>query len=321
MTGIKLLTTGSAVPDKIVTNDDLSKIVDTSDEWIVKRTGIRERRHCVEESHLDLASRAAGRALENAGIDRSKIAACVVTTVCADHFSPSCACLLQKELGLPEATVCFDMNAACAGFVYGLQVISSLLSEEKPYGLLVSAETLSRLTDFSDRSTCVLFGDGAGAALLKRCEVETGLCADFGARGDRDVLYVPTGVWREPHYLRMDGRAVFKFAVDIIPRALERVLAQAGKTMDDIDLVVMHQANERIIDHVARHMALPPEKCFKNIARYGNMSSACIPIALDDLRREGRLTPGTRLLVVGFGGGLTWGGAYLEVGKMALPST
>lgn len=314
--GIKLLSTGSALPAKVVTNDDLSRMVDTSDEWIVKRTGIRERRHCVEENQFSLAAAAAKAALGRAGVDPERVAACIVTTICADNISPSCACLLQRELGLPEGTVCFDLNGACAGFVYGLQVISGLLTEEKPYGILVSSETLSRLSDFTDRSTCVLFGDGAGAAVVGLSDSLYGLCADFGSRSNREVLYIPSATANELSYIHMEGQPVFKFAVDIIPRCIGRVLQQAGLTMDDVDLVVMHQANARIIDHVAKHLKLPPEKCFKNIDRYGNMSSACIPIALDDLYRAGRLSAGMRLLPVGFGGGLTWGGALLEVGDI-----
>lgn len=314
--GIKLLSTGSALPSKVVTNEDMSRMVDTSDEWIVKRTGIRERRHCVEESHFSLAAEAGRKALARSGVDPGRVAACVVTTICADNISPSCACLLQGALGLPESTVCFDINGACAGFVYGLQVIAGLLTEEKPYGILVSSETLSRLTDFTDRSTCVLFGDGAGAAVVELCENSYGFCADFGSRSNREVLYIPSATAREPSYIHMEGQPVFKFAVDIIPCCIGRVLQKARLSMDSVDMVVMHQANERIIDHVVRHMGLAPEKCFKNIARYGNMSSACIPIALDDLYREGRLSPGMLLLPVGFGGGLTWGGALLEVGDI-----
>ncbi len=316
MTGIKLLATGSALPKKVVTNEDLSHMVDTNDEWIVKRTGIHERHHCVEETQYSLAAEAAELALARAGIDRNRVGACVVTTICADHLSPSCACLLQKPLGLPERTICFDLNGACAGFVYGLQVISSLLTEERPYGLLVSSEVLSRVCDFTDRTTCILFGDGAGAAVVQRCEVGTGLSADFGSRSDPAALYIPSGPAKEPALLHMQGQVVFRFAVEIIPECAGHVLANAGRTLDDIDLIVMHQANERIIDNVIKHMGLSEEKCFKNVARYGNMSSACIPIALDDLYREGRLRPGTRLLIVGFGGGLTWGGAYIEVGDI-----
>ncbi len=316
MTGIKLLTTGSALPKKVMTNEDLSRLVDTSDEWITKRTGIKERRHCVDETHLSLAAAAAEQALSRAGVERDKIAACVVTTICADRITPSCACMLQKALGLPEETACFDLNAACAGFIYGLRTVQGFLTEERPYGLVVSSEVLSRLTDFTDRTTCVLFGDGAGAVLVKRCEGAAGLCACLGSRSDSEVLYIPAATDPAPSHIHMLGQAVFKFAVDIIPRCLGRVLEDAKLSLDEVDWVVMHQANERIIDHVVRHMGIPPEKCFKNVARYGNMSSACIPIALDELYTGGALRPGAKLLLVGFGGGLTWGGALIEVGEV-----
>ena len=314
MMGIRLLTTGSFLPPKVVTNDDMSRIVETSDEWITKRTGIKERRYCVEETHLDLATAAAKQALERAGIDRSLVGACVVTTVCGDYLTPSCACMLQKALDLPELTACLDINAACAGFAYGLRVIQGLLTPERPYGLVVSCETLSRLSDFTDRTTCVLFGDGAGAALVQASPDADDLHAVLGSRSDDQVLYAPGAADPAPSYIHMAGQPVFKFAVDIIPRTMEGILEKAGMTLDQVDWVVLHQANERIIDHVVRKMEIPPEKVFKNIARYGNMSSACIPIALDDLYTAGQLRPGMKVLCVGFGGGLTWGGCLIEIG-------
>lgn len=314
MKGIKILATGGCLPAKIVTNEDMSRIVDTSDEWIVKRTGIRERRHCVEETHLELAVAAARQALERAGIDRTKLGVCLVTTVGGDHLTPSCACMLQKALDLPEYTPCFDLNAACAGFPYGLRVAQGMLSEEKPYGLVVSCETLSRFTDFTDRGTCVLFGDGAGAAVVKASEEASDIYAVMGARSDDQVLYIP-GAWKEDaSVIRMDGREVFKFAVDIIPKCIQSILEQANMSLEQVDWVVMHQANERILDHVARKMDLPAEKVFKNIASYGNMSSACIPVALNDLYESGCLRPGAKVICVGFGGGLTWSGCMIEMG-------
>ncbi len=311
--GIRIAATGACLPARVVTNDDLSRLVDTSDEWITKRTGIRERRYCEQETHLDLAAAAARRALERAGIDRSRLGACIVTTVAGDHVTPSCACMLQKALDLPELTPCFDMNSACAGFPYGLRVMQGMLTPERPYGLLVSCEVLTRLTDFTDRSTCVLFGDGAGAVVVEASDQAQDLCAVLGARSDDQVLTIDGAA--EPHsYIHMEGQPVFKFAVDIIPRCMEGVLTRAGITLEQVDWVVMHQANERIIDHVVRKMGIPPEKVFKNIARYGNMSSACIPIALNDLWEAGQLHPGMRVLCVGFGGGLTWGGCLIEMG-------
>ncbi len=312
--GLRLTATGSCLPPKVVTNDDLAQIVDTSDEWIVKRTGIRTRHYCETETHLDLAAAAARQALERAGIDPARLGACLVTTVAADQVTPSCACMLQKVLGLPEDTVCFDLNAACAGFPYGLRVLQGLLTAEKPYGLLVSCEVLSRLMDFTDRSTCVLFGDGAGAVVVEAAPDAPDLCARLGSRGDNQVLYIDGAGQPGPSHIHMEGQPVFKFAVDIMPKCGQAVLDAAGLTWDQVDLVVMHQANERIIDHIARKLSLPPEKIYKNVSRYGNMSSACIPVALNELYEAGRLTPGTKVLCVGFGGGLTWGGCLIEMG-------
>ncbi|MCI8525219.1 MAG: beta-ketoacyl-ACP synthase 3 [Oscillospiraceae bacterium] len=313
-TGIKLISTGAYLPEKIVTNEDLSRIVDTSDEWITKRTGIRTRHHCVSETHLDLAAAAARQALERAGIDKAQLGACVVTTVAGDKVTPSCACMLQAALDLPELTPCFDLNAACAGFPYALRVVQGLLTDERPYGLVVSAEVLSRLLDFTDRSTCVLFGDGAGAAVVARQEGAEDIHAVLGSRGNDQVLCID-GAWADhTAHVHMEGQPVFKFAVNIIPSCIEDILRAAGRTLEEVDLVVMHQANERILDHVVSRMGLPPEKVYKNIAHIGNISSACIPVALNELYEAGRLTPGLRMLCVGFGGGLTWGGCLIEMG-------
>lgn len=313
-TGIKLIATGAYLPEKIVTNEDMARIVDTSDEWITKRTGIKTRHYCDGETHLEMATAAARQALERAGIDRTKLGACVVSTVGADRVTPTCACMLQAALDLPELTPCLEINAACAGFPYALRVVQGLLTDERPYGLVVSAEMLTRLTDFTDRSTCVLFGDGAGAAVVERSPDAEDIHAVLGSRSNGQVLYIE-GVW-EDHAacIHMEGQPVFKFAVHIIPECIEGILQDAGRTMEEVDLVVMHQANERILDHVVSRMGLPPEKVYKNISRIGNISSACIPVALNELYEAGRLTPGTRVLCVGFGGGLTWGGCLIEMG-------
>lgn len=314
MRGIRIIATGSALPSQIVTNDDLSKIVETSDEWIVKRTGIRERRKCVTESHLDLAAGAAAQALERAGIDREKIGVCVVATAAADFLTPSCAALLQAALNLPETTPCFDISAACSGFLYALRVTQGMLSDEKPYGIVIGCETLSRLTDYTDRGTCVLFGDGAGAVIVESAEDAPDICADLGARTNPEVLYINGATDEAPSHIHMLGTDVFKFAVGIIPKSISRVLERARVDISDVDYFVLHQANERIIDHVMKKMELPEEKVFKNIAHYGNMSAACIPIGIDDLYTAGRLQQGMRLMCVGFGGGLTWGGGLITIG-------
>lgn len=314
MMGIRVLATGSCLPTRVVTNDDMSRIVDTSDEWITKRTGIKERRRCTTESHLDLSRAAAEQALTRAGIDRSLVGACVVATVAADFLTPSCGALLQKALGLPEETPCFDVNAACAGFLYALRAAQGMLTPERPYGVVVGCERLTKITDYTDRSTCVLFGDGAGAVVVEASADAPDLYADLGARTDPEDLYIP-GAWDErPSYIHMAGTPVFKFAVDIVPKSITRVLGRAGLTMDQVDWVVLHQANERIIDHVVKKMEIPSEKVFKNIEQYGNMSAACIPVGLDDLYTSGKLRPGMRALCVGFGGGLTWGGGLITIG-------
>ena len=318
MMGIKIIATGSYLPSKVVTNDDLSKIVDTSDEWIVKRTGIRTRHYLGKgETHQTMAEAAAKQALERANIDRSKIAACIVTTLGGDYITPTCACMLQTALGLDENTACFDMNSACAGFPYGLKLAQGLVTKERPYALVVSCEALSRLTDFTDRSTCVLFGDGAGAVVVEGSEDTPDICAVLGSRSNQPVLYIDGSTEEGPSYIHMEGQAVFKFAVDIIPRCIQWILDQAGKTVEDLDWLGRHQANERIIDHAVKKMQMPPEKAFKNIAKYGNMSSACIPIALNDLYEAGQLRSGMRVLCVGFGGGLTWGGCLIEIGGIS----
>jgi len=313
--GIKIRATGSCLPPQIVTNEDMSRIVETNDEWIVSRTGIRERRRCApEETHLSLAAGAAKAALERAGIEKDKLAACLVATICPDFITPSCACLLQRELELPEETVCFDLNAACAGSLYAMRAACGFLTREKPYALVVGCETLSRLSDFSDRSTCILFGDGAGAVVLELDDGAPEMTAVMGSRGDERVLYIPGAVAEEPSTVHMNGQAVFKFAVDIIPRCITALLERSGLTMREVDHLVLHQANERIIDNVVRKMKIPPEKVFKNLAHYGNTSAASIPVALDEMSASGLLKEGERVLCVGFGGGLTWAGVLVTMG-------
>ncbi len=313
MQGIRILGTGSCLPTKIVTNEDMSQIVDTSDEWITKRTGIKARHHCVDEGHVDLAFAAAKSALEQSGVPYEKIGVCIVATVTPDQMIPSTACLVQARLGLPEDVACFDINAACSGFIYGLRAAKGMLTEEKPYGLVIGCEVLSRYTDFTDRGTCVLFGDGAGAVVIEQCQ---GNCASvLGSRGDDVLLGCGSPHSERPAYIYMEGTSVFKFAVDIVPKCMSEVLDKAGKAVEDMDYIVLHQANERILDHVVRKMKLPQEKVMKIIDKYGNMSAACVPIALDELYKTGNLKAGQQILTVGFGGGLTWAGIILEMGE------
>ena len=298
MNGIKLISTGSAVPKKVVTNDDLAKIVDTNDEWISTRTGIRSRRYCTDgESHTSLCLAAARQALERGGVAPGEIGICLVATVTPDFLSPAAACLLQKELGFPEDTICFDLNAACSGFVYALHTAECLLaSTPRKYGLVLGAEILSRVMDFGDRSTCVLFGDGAGAALVEWGANYPSLHAVLGCRGNSEVLYVPGVNTAAPPHVHMDGQSVFRFAVEAVPRCAREVLDRAGLTPEDIDLFVFHQANQRIIDFAVKKLGIDPARCPGNIERTGNTSAASVPLLLDELVGGGAITSGQKAL-------------------------
>lgn len=316
MSGIKLIGTGSALPAQEVTNFDLEKKVDTSDEWITTRTGIKSRHYCGEgEHHLSLCLAAARQAMERSGVTPAEVGVCLVATLTQDTMTPSAACVLQKELGLPEDTVCFDLNAACAGFVYGLHTAECLLAAAvRKVGLVIGCEVLSRITDFTDRSTCVLFGDGAGAAVVRWGEDYPSLCAVMGSRGNSEVLYIPGVNTGAPSYIHMDGKEVFRFAVDVLPRCTREVAAKAGISLDEVDHFVFHQANQRILDFAIKKLKLDPAKCAGNIARTGNTSAASVPILLDELVTSGQLRSGQKVLCAGFGGGLTWAGALLQLG-------
>ena len=314
MNGIKLRGTGRCVPANTVTNDDLAQLVDTNDAWITARTGIRSRYRCTTETHTDLCVNAARAALKKAGVSPAEIGACIVATVSADTVVPSAACMLQKALGLPEDTPCFDLNAACTGFVYALHTLECLLNAApRKFGLVVGAEALSKVVDWTDRSTCILFGDGAAAAVVECREGWPSIGAVLGSRGNDTLLRLP-GLGRgEPNVLSMEGTQVFKFAVETVPACMDAVLAKSGLTIDDIDFFVFHQANARIIDLAVRKYRIPPEKYYKNIDHYGNTAAASVPLVLSELEDQGRIGPGSRLLMVAFGGGLTWGGAVLEM--------
>ena len=314
MNGIKLRGTGRCVPANTVTNDDLAQLVDTNDAWITARTGIRSRYRCTTETHTDLCVNAARAALKKAEVSPAEIGACIVATVSADTVVPSAACMLQKALGLPEDTPCFDLNAACTGFVYALHTMECLLNAApRKFGLVVGAEALSKVVDWTDRSTCILFGDGAAAAVVECREGWPSIGAVLGSRGNDTLLRLP-GLGRgEPNVLSMEGTQVFKFAVETVPACMDAVLAKSGLTIDDIDFFVFHQANARIIDLAVRKYRIPPEKYYKNIDHYGNTAAASVPLVLSELEDQGRIGPGSRLLMVAFGGGLTWGGAVLEM--------
>ena len=312
MNGLKLLATGRCLPKTAVSNEEMSRWVDTSDEWIASRTGIRQRYFCGEgETALTLAAGAARQALERSGIDPADLGCVLCATVSPDYATPSLSCLVQAELGLPEDIPVLDVNAACSGFLYAVAAARGFLAQSgRPYALVIGCEVLSRLMDMTDRSTCVLFGDGAGAAVFEA--VPDVLFASLqGARGGRAIL--ANGPGPLTPRLTMDGRAVFRFAVEAIPRCINGILAQTHLTLDDIDWVVCHQANERILDHCIKKLHAPAEKFYKNMARYGNTSAASIPIALDEMNGQGLLKPGQKLLCVGFGGGLTWAAALFTL--------
>ena len=315
MNAIKLLGTGRHVPSRCLTNDDLSRLVDTSDQWIRERTGIVTRYLCGEgEGNTASALAAAKTAMDRAGVGPEDIGVCVAATFTPDHATPSLACELHQRLGLAETTPAFDVNAACTGFLHALETARCLLAAGRlraPCALVVGSEALSRITDFTDRSTCVLFGDGAAAAVIRLTDNAPYACV-LGARGDAQILR-SGGAGAADRFIHMDGQAVFRFAVDAVPRCIGAVLAQAGMTLEEVDHVICHQANSRIIDYVVRKLKAPPEKFYKNMDRYGNTSAASIPIALDELLEKGLAREGQIALCVGFGAGLTWGGALLKL--------
>ena len=312
MNGLKLLATGRCLPAAAVTNEDMRRYVDTSDEWITTRTGIRQRYFCAEgENALTLASGAARQALADSGIPKEELGCVVCATVSADYATPSLSCLVQAELGLPEEIPVLDLNAACSGFLYAVAVARGLLAQNgKKYALIIGCEVLSRLMNMSDRSTCVLFGDGAGAAVFE-AGPDFPFYALQGARGDKAILANGPGPLAPD--LSMDGRAVFRFAVEALPHCIQGIQDQSGLSLEEIDWVVCHQANERIIDHCVKKLKAPAKKFYKNMARYGNTSAASIPIALDEMNRDGKLKPGQKILCVGFGGGLTWAAALFTI--------
>lgn len=307
MKGLRIVSTGGCHPKNAVSNDKLSETVDTSDEWISTRTGIRQRYFCESETNAEIASGAGKLALERAKISPNEIGVCIVATFTPDNATPSVACMVQKNLGLSNETLCFDISAACSGFVYALNVARGiLLQSEKKYALVIGSEIISRKLDFSDRSTCVLFGDGAGAAVVT---LDENALYEFtcGSDGNDEILSCPTGGG-----MKMDGREVFKFAVSIIPKSVDDLLTKSELALDDIDYVVCHQANERIISHVVKKMKAPPEKFFMNIQKYANTSAASIPLALNEMAENGLFERGMKIICVGFGAGLTWGGILLE---------
>ncbi len=300
--------TGSRLPDKVLTNDDLARIVNTSDQWIRERTGIR-RRHIAadDETCCDLASRAAQGALEMAGVGAGEVDLVVLATTTPDKIFPSTACLLQKRLGI-RGCPAFDVQAVCTGFVYALDLARRFIeARDAKCALVIGAEVLSRILDWSDRSTCVLFGDGAGAVVLK-ADTEPGiLSTHLHADGQHEeLLHVP-----EDH-IRMKGSEVFKIAVKTLERCADETLAANGLDRSDVDWLVPHQANYRIIAATAKKLKLPMERVVVTVAEHGNTSAASIPLALDEAVRDGRIRRGETLILEAFGGGFTWGSALVK---------
>ncbi len=309
---------GCHVPERVVTNDDLATMVDTNDQWIRERTGIRERRVAADDEALtDIALPAARRALEMAGVEASTIDLLIVATVTPDMAFPSAAALLADTLGMPDAAA-YDLSAGCTGFVYAIaQAHAMLASGLSKRALVVGGDVLSKILDWTDRSTVVLFGDGAGAVVLEAVEGGGFLGFELGADGaGGESLWLPGSGSRhfdEPEkFVKMNGREVFKFATRVMVSSGEAILAECGKTVDDVDVYVPHQANVRIIDHAVRKLGIAEEKTVVNVERYGNTSSGSIPLALADAADDGRLEPGKLVLLTGMGAGLTWGSALIE---------
>ena len=311
MNGLKLLGTGYALPTRVLDNDAMTAYVETSDEWITTRTGIRQRHFCGEgESTTTLAIEAARKALDDSGLDKSEIGCVIVATSSGEYVMPSTACLVHKALALREDIPVFDLGAACAGFLYAVDAARAmLLAHGGRAALVIGAEQMSQLLDMADRNTCVLFGDAAGAAVFALDE-DAEYAYVCGTRGD---MAIQVGGPRRTLPMTMEGQNVFRFAVSTIPSTVEALLEKTGKTLDEVDWVICHQANQRIIDASVRRLGVTAEKFYKNLDRYANTSAASIPLALAEMKESGKLKSGQRVILVGFGGGLTWAGVMLRV--------
>ena len=308
MTGIKIISTAKALPKNPVTNDDLARIVDTSDEWIQKRTGMKVRYHVDKDTGLtDLCAKAGKEALEASGLNKDDIGVVVVATLSADYYCPSTACLLQERLGLKNNIIAIDVNAACSGFIFGLETMRGLLlSTGARAGLLIGGEVLSRKLDMNDRGTCVLFGDGAAAAVVGLSDKL--YSSITGVQSDEAMIHcrVPDG------YISMDGQGTYKFAVATVPGLIRHAVEKANLTLDEIDHFILHQANLRIIESIASKLNQPMDKFFVNIEKYGNTSAASVGLALDDANKAGLLKENEKVLICAFGAGRTYGATIIE---------
>ena len=321
---ISITGVGAYAPARVLTNDDLSEMMDTSDEWIVERTGIRERRIAGDEQALsDLALPAARDALEQAGVPGPEVDLIIVATVTPDMAFPSAGAIIADELGADDAGA-YDLSAGCTGFMYAIAQAYGMLAAGLAHrALVVGGDVLSRILDWSDRGTAVLFGDGAGAVVLQRVSEGGFLGFELGADGSGGPqLFLPAGGSRAPasaetvaehkHFVQMNGREVFKFATRVLVSSAQKVLAECGKSVDDVDVYIPHQANVRIMDHAAEKLGIPRDKMVVNVDRYGNTSSGSIPLALADAQADGRLQDGALVLMTGMGAGLTWGSGLIE---------
>ena len=322
---VHIVGTGSYVPDRVLTNADLEKMVDTTDEWIVTRSGIKERRIAPDYMCTsDMGAEAARRAMEQAGVREDEVDLIICATITPDMPFPATGCLIQQKLGIKRAAA-FDMEAACSGFLYGLEIGQQFITSGTYNTVVViGAEKLSTIVDWQDRSTCVLFGDGAGAAVLQSRGEEHGILATcMGADGSQaDILLMPAGGAKYPaskesvsagmHYLKMAGKEVFKNAVTAMQTAADEALRKCNVTIDDIKCVIPHQANIRILESLADRLGAPMEKVYVNLHRYGNISAASVAIALDEAVREGRFQRGDLILLVVFGSGLTWASCVIQ---------
>lgn len=324
MRGVRILGVGSYCPENIVTNKDLESMVETTDEWIIKRTGIKERRISTGEGTVDLAYKAALKALKNSNCSKEDIDLIIVATTSPDKLMPSTACSIQGLLGCKNAAA-FDISAACSGFVYSLIVASGLIkTTDKKRALIIGSEVLSKIVDWADRNTCVLFGDGAGAAVIELCEEEDSIISTcFGADGslgERSLVAAEIKLRTpfsfddsdEKRHIEMKGGEVFKFAVSILPEIVNEVLDKANEDINNIKYIIPHQANLRIIDEAARRLEIDREKFIVNVDKYGNTSAASIPIVLSELLEKNLIKRGDKIILAAFGGGLTWASTLIK---------
>ena len=322
MSNVGIAGIGSYVPSLAVTNDDISRLVETNDEWIVKRTGISERRISQGEDTSDMAAKAAMSALKRADVDREDLDLIIVATISPDMFIPSVACLVQSKIGADDAA-CFDINVACSGFVYAMEIAQSMMkSMNYKNALIIGAETLSKVINWQDRSTCILFGDGAGAAVLKRTE-DPGIIKSYlrseGKKGDALTIgaadfntpFAKESVQKDRH-VAMNGGEVLRFAVSAIADGVKKLLDETGVSIDEIKYIVPHQANIRIIQSASKKLHLDLEKFYVNLDKYGNTSSASVPIALNEMYEKGLIKKGDKLILVAFGGGLTYSSIMVQ---------